>query len=198
MPRCLWFSKWFDNSNHQCQEFGISYGNGQFHNHLGIGWSYWPLTHWDRVTHICVGKKIIIGSDKGLPPDWRQAIIWANAGLLSMEPLRTYFIENLIKIQPFSLKKMHVKMLSAKWHPSCLGLNVLTRRPLEDVVVMLCVISEHMLWAFLVKLHRWKQQNIFNVKSKLVQVMTWCCQGPSHYLSRCWPSFMPSYDITMS
>ena len=49
------------------------------------------LTHWGRVPHICVGKLIIIGSDNGLPPDRRQAIIWTNAGLLSIEPLRTYF-----------------------------------------------------------------------------------------------------------
>ena len=39
--------------------------------------------------------------------------------------MRTYFSENLIKIQQFSLKKMHVKMSSAKWRSSCLGLNVL-------------------------------------------------------------------------
>ena len=83
------------------------------------------LTHWGRVTHICVGKVTIIGSDNGLSPDWRQAIIWTNAGLLSIEPLRTYFSENWIKIQPFSLKKMHMKMASAKWRPSCLGLNVI-------------------------------------------------------------------------
>ena len=63
------------------------------------------LTHWGRVTHICVGKIIIIGSDNGLSPDRRQAIIWTNAGLLSIEPLWTYFSENSIKIQPFSLKK---------------------------------------------------------------------------------------------
>ena len=84
------------------------------------------LTHWGRVTHICVGKLIIIGSDNGLSPDRRQAIIWTNAGLLSIGPLQTYFSENLIKMQQFSLKKMHVKMLSAKWRLSCLGLNVLT------------------------------------------------------------------------
>ena len=83
------------------------------------------LTHWGRVTHICVSDLTIIGSDNGLSPGRRQVIIWTNAGLLSIEPLRTYFSENLIKIQPFSLKKMHVKMLSAKWRPSCLGLNVL-------------------------------------------------------------------------
>ena len=84
------------------------------------------LIHWGRVTHICVSKIIIIGSNNGLLPDRRQAIIWTNAGLLSIGPLRTYFNENLIKIQQFSLTKMHVKMSSAKWCPSCLGLNVLS------------------------------------------------------------------------
>ena len=79
------------------------------------------------MTHICVGKIIISGSDNGLSPDRRQAIIWTNAGLLSIEPLRTYFSENLIKIQALSLKKMHVKMSSAKWRPSCLGLKALRR-----------------------------------------------------------------------
>ena len=33
------------------------------------------LTHWGRVTHICVSKLTIIGSDNGLSPDRRQAII---------------------------------------------------------------------------------------------------------------------------
>ena len=37
-------------------------------------------THLGRVTHICVGKLIIIGLDNGLSPDRRQAIIWTNAG----------------------------------------------------------------------------------------------------------------------
>ena len=65
------------------------------------------LTHWGRVTHICVGKQTIIGSDNGLSPGRRQAIIWTNAGILLTEPLGTKFSENLIKIQTFSFKKMH-------------------------------------------------------------------------------------------
>ena len=47
------------------------------------------LTHWGRVTHICVGKLTIIGSDNGLSPDRQQAIVWTNAGLLLIEPLET-------------------------------------------------------------------------------------------------------------
>ena len=33
------------------------------------------LTHWGRVTHICVDKLTINGSDNGLSPGQRQAII---------------------------------------------------------------------------------------------------------------------------
>ena len=41
-----------------------------------------PLTHWGWVTHICVSKLTIIGSDNGLVPGWCQVIIWTNAGIL--------------------------------------------------------------------------------------------------------------------
>ena len=83
------------------------------------------LTHWDRVTHICVGNLTIIGSDNGLSPDRRQAIIWTNAGILLIGPLVTKFSEILIEIHIFSLKKMGLKVSSAKWWPFCFGLNVL-------------------------------------------------------------------------
>ena len=36
------------------------------------------LIHRGRVTHICVNKLAIIGSDNGLSPGRRQAIIWTN------------------------------------------------------------------------------------------------------------------------
>ena len=88
--------------------------------------SWLILTHWGRVTHIWVGKLTIIDSDNGLSPGRRQAIIWTNAGILLIGPLRTNFSEILIGIQTFSLRKMHLKILSAKWRPFCLGLNVLT------------------------------------------------------------------------
>ena len=43
------------------------------------------LTQWGRVTHICVSKLTIIGSDNGLSTGRRQAIIWTNAGILSIQ-----------------------------------------------------------------------------------------------------------------
>ena len=83
-----------------------------------------PLTHWGRVTHICVGKLTITRSDNGLSPGLRQAIIWNNAGILLIGPLGTNFSENFIGIQTFSFKKMPLKILSAKWRPFYLGLNM--------------------------------------------------------------------------
>ena len=80
-----------------------------------------------RVTHICVGKLTIIGSDNGLSPGWCQAIIWRNVWILLIGPLGTNFSRILIKIHIFSFKKMHLKM-SAKWQPFCLGLNVHTQQ----------------------------------------------------------------------
>ena len=84
-----------------------------------------PLTHWGRVPHICVGKLTIIGLDNSLSPGRRQAIIWTNDGILLIGHLGTNFSEILIGIQTFSIKKMHLKMSSAKRRPFCLGLNVL-------------------------------------------------------------------------
>ena len=68
------------------------------------------LTHWGRVTHICVSKIIIIGSDNGLSPGRRQAIIWTNAGILLIEPSGTNFSEILIEIHTFSFKKISASM----------------------------------------------------------------------------------------
>ena len=67
------------------------------------------LTHRGRLTHICVGKLTIIGSDNGLSPWRRQAIIWTNVGILLIRPLGTNFSEILIGIQMFSFKEMYLK-----------------------------------------------------------------------------------------
>ena len=65
------------------------------------------LTHWGRVMHIFVGKLTSIGSDNGLSPGRRQAIIWTNAGILLIGHSGTNFSECLIVIHTFSFNKMH-------------------------------------------------------------------------------------------
>ena len=97
------------------------------------------LTHWGRVTHICVSKLTIIGSDNGLSPDRRQTLIWNNAGLLLIGPLGTNFSEILIKILTFSFTKMRLKVSSAKRRPFCLGLNVLNQCWEKKIIWKCCL-----------------------------------------------------------
>ena len=66
----------------------------------------WLLTHWGPWMHICISKPTIIGPDNGLKPDWCQAIIWTNAGILSIRTLGTNFSEILSKIHTFLFNKM--------------------------------------------------------------------------------------------
>ena len=61
--------------------------------------------------------KAMIGSNNGLSPVRRQAIIWTNAILFSIRPLGTNFSQIVSEIQIFSFKKWHfenvVRKLSA-------------------------------------------------------------------------------------
>ena len=67
------------------------------------------LTHWGPVMHICVSKLTINGSNNYLSPDRRQAIIWTNAGILLIGPLRTNFSE--ISISKF----VHIHSRKCMW-----------------------------------------------------------------------------------
>ena len=144
------------------------------------------LTHWGRATHICVSKLTIIGSDNGLSPGRRQAIIWTNAGILSIGPLGTIFSEIVIGIHTFSFGKMHLKMSSAKWWPFCLGPNVLNistcwKAPGDNGSTRYCftaysrsnrlfLIKEWFIWV-LNDFH-W----IYFVRNTCNAVYVWCCK----------------------
>ena len=120
------------------------------------------LTHWGRVTHICVSKLTIIGSDNGLSPGRRQAIIWTNAGILLIGPMGINLNEILIEFNTFSFNKMHLKMMSAKWCLFCLGLNVL-RRPLR---------THHI-------------QPMVHGHLEIFRAMSWCCMHKARSLGNC-------------
>ena len=117
-----------------------------FENHILELQPHFPavieLTHWGRVTHTCVGKLTIIGSDNGLSPGRRQAIIWTKAGILLIWSLGINFSEILITIETFSFKKMHLKILSAKWRPFCLGLNGLNPDKMAAVNAKFCILNK--------------------------------------------------------
>ena len=69
-PKSLW-------SNHKNNACHIGYFSPT---------SVCALTPSGRVTHMYVGNLTIIGSDNGLSPGRRQAIIWINAGILLFDP----------------------------------------------------------------------------------------------------------------
>ena len=43
---------------------------------------------------------------------------------------------------------------------------------------------------------RWMSLDLTDDKSTLVQVMAWCHQATSHYLSQCWPRSLSPYSVT--
>ena len=75
------------------------------------------LTHWVPVMNICISKLTIIESDNDLSLGQCQAIIWTNAGILLIQIMGAHFGEILSKLHTVSFKKMHLKLLSGKWHP---------------------------------------------------------------------------------
>ena len=83
------------------------------------------LTHLPQCHIYASVNWVSVGSDNGLAPGRREAIVKTSAGILLIGPLETNLCEILIEIQTFSLKKIHLKISSGKWWPFCLSLNVL-------------------------------------------------------------------------
>ena len=161
-------------------------------------WMGANLTHWGRVTHVYASKLPIIGSDIGLSPGRRQAIIWTNAGILLIWPLWTNFNKTLIEIGIFSFKKMRLKESSTKWRSCCLGLNVfICRRRLTNYKVEKLVRTfrlESLYWQGYIFILNWQQPppthptpdlylRFDTDRSDLYAFERWCHNG-----------FLPSYD----
>ena len=124
-----------------------------------------PLTHWGRVTHICVSELSIIGSDNGLSPGRRQAIICTSGGILLIRTSGTNFSEILSEVHTFSFKKMLLNMSSGKWRPFCLGLNMLTLRNVQcDGAIITCNTANI-------------SHNTLNMPNRHLIAHTWGCVG---------------------
>ena len=87
-------------------------------------WLNW--LHWVRVTHICVSKLTIIGSDNGLSPGRRQAIIWTNAGILTIRnKLQWNFNRNsYIFIQENAFENGVCEMASIWYRPQWVNMKL--------------------------------------------------------------------------
>ena len=103
---------------------------------------------------------------------------------------------NLHGIISFSFKKMHLKNRLPKmvailsrwrwvnlWIPGWCG-------TMFYCILLKFIIQNSSLGTRYETALRWMPQNLSDEKSILVQVMAWCCQELSHYLSQCWPRSM--------
>ena len=84
----------------------------------------------ENIHRSIVSKLTIIDSDNGLSPDRRQAIIWANAGILVIGPLGRKVSGMLIEIYRVSLKKNAFenvvwKMATILCQPQCVNKMVI-------------------------------------------------------------------------
>ena len=88
------------------------------------------LTHWGRVTHIYVSKLPTIGSDNGLSPGRRQAIIWTNAGNIVdwtlMNKLQWNFNRNCKTfVQENAFESVVCEMATMFSRPQCVNIVVI-------------------------------------------------------------------------
>ena len=107
------------------------------------------------MTHICISKITIIGSDYGLSPGLRQANIWRNVGILLIWPLGTKFSEILI-IDQSSYIFSQENAYAACGMPFCLSLNELkcpnsTVNSAHSHIVIVWVLGEGSAVIFLVE-----------------------------------------------
>ena len=68
------------------------------------------------------------------------------------------------------------------WHNACSQIQVVYRSWFKWMVAEIAL--------------RWMPLDLIDDKSTLVQVMVWCRQATSHYLSQCWPRSMSPNGFT--
>ena len=106
-----------------------------------------------------------------------------------------YAIRLWNKMYLHSVEVMRVPLWWAAW---CVTYIYLTYLPLGNfrylIFQIISVIDD---WVISCELAlRWMLLDLTDDKSTMVQVMAWCRQATSHYLSQCWPRSLLPYSIT--
>ena len=131
-----------------------------------LSWTHLPKCHiYAQVNWVS------IGSDNGLSPGRRQAIIWTNAGMLSIGPLWTNFSEIWIEIYNFSFMQTHLIISSGKWRPFCPGENESTHWG-RDIMAAVSQTNENDIIPLKISL-TFVPKGLINNIPTLVQVMAW-------------------------
>ena len=93
--------------------------------HICVTRPQWVNSLRQSDPHMCQSNELLLVQIFGFLPICHQVIIWINPDILSTGPLDINFSDILMEIQIFSLKKMHLERLPAKWQPFYLSLTVL-------------------------------------------------------------------------
>ena len=125
------------------------------------------LTHWGRVTPICIN-----GSDNGLSPGRRQAIIWTNAGMMLIGPLGTNFSDwNLyIFIKENAFENAVWKMAAILSRPQCVEKKHVSKRDYRNLL-QLYIIENH------TSLYNCMRLSLCNGNP----IVIWHCQQPLNF-----------------
>ena len=159
----------------------------------------WVLTHWplgDLDAILKMEFSILIHSPSSGVPDL-AAKVWVSPVAFQCGLFQLSFSSG-VPVYPASIR------LVAQWYPSvhwvnqwhCSGIPVYTGPAsvhwLRVRVVLLIgiFISSHD------NVLQWMPQDLTDNKSTLVQVMAWCHQAKSHYLSQCWLSPSSPHGVT--
>ena len=130
-----------------------------------IIWSNGDLLCWRIYASLWMSQLILfVVESSGMKTIWYlcnvYSIIWSNADFISIDPSGTISMKFIsVKIPKFSIKKMHLQMLSAKK-------AVILLKPQCEWVNTLCPIGA--IW--------WHRSG-----SILAQVTACCLMAPSHY-----------------
>ena len=134
-------------------------------------------------------------------PCWPHKLSYQWRIIKRSQLLSIYFLFNpiskgwvqLVHLQPVGLRPWSANLCWEPCHPYywlthwSLGSNFQT--VISENMIR---IHEHFLWNCSVRM----RVNSFDNKSILVQIMGWCRQVASHYLSQCSPRPMSSYGVT--
>ena len=101
-----------------------------------------------------------------------------------------------IFIQENAFENVALEMVAIFFWPVCINLLAPGKFEWNFWSLIFQIISVIDGWGIFCELaHRWISLNLTNDKSTLVQVMAWCHQATSHYLSQCWPRLLSPYGV---
>ena len=130
------------------------------------------------MTHLCVGNLTIVGSDNGLSPGRRKAIIWTNAGILSIAPYKQgNFCRNRhIFILKNAFQNVIWEMTAILSRPQCVKTSFL-------ICVNICSLAVFKVWVGTsCKFSEWFiTKIIYMYYIDFCTTMYWSCQYDVHF-----------------